>query len=92
MVAGEDELISYPDYPRAAVRERASGLTKIVFTIDVSGRVSQCLVVTSSGRTDLDEASCRALQTRARYNPAIGVGGKPRATLKLRQVAWAAPS
>jgi len=65
------------DYPREADEAQASGTTYIRFVIAPNGRVTECAVTRSSGRADLDEATCRILRRRFRYRPARDEHGRP---------------
>lgn len=70
-----ESWISADDYPASAARDGVTGTTTVTLLVSTEGRVESCSVVTSSGNTHLDETTCRLLQTRARYEPAIGAGG-----------------
>jgi protein TonB len=65
------------DYPRAAVRARASGIVFLRFVVAPSGRVSDCSVTRSSGNRALDETTCRLILQRFRYRPALDAEGRP---------------
>ena len=66
---------SVDDYP---LRERRRGAeAQVGFTVLVGpdGRVRSCTVTASSGSTRLDGATCRILESRARYSPAHDIMG-----------------
>jgi protein TonB len=65
------------DYPRSAVRARASGTVFLRFVVAPSGRVSDCRVTRTSGNRDLDETTCELIVRRFRYRPAIDEDGRP---------------
>ena len=65
------------DYPRSAVRARASGTVFLRFVVAPSGRVSECDVTRSSGNRALDETTCRLIVQRFRYRPALNSEGRP---------------
>jgi protein TonB len=65
------------DYPRSAVRARASGTVFLRFVVAPNGRVSDCGVTRSSGNRDLDETTCRLIVRRFRYRPAMDAEGRP---------------
>ena len=67
------------DYPREAVRAHQSGNVHIRFTVGTNGRVSDCTVTRSSGSASLDEATCRLILRRFRYEPARDAQGRPHA-------------
>jgi periplasmic protein TonB len=65
-----------PDaYPPAALRAEAQGRVVARLTIGADGRVTDCSVTTSSGNSDLDEATCRISLRRVRFTPAKDQSG-----------------
>jgi protein TonB len=64
------------DYPREALRAGASGTVGLLFTVGVTGRVTQCTVTRSSGNADLDSTTCRLIQERFRYKPTTDASGR----------------
>jgi len=77
------------DYPRAASRARAEGAVTVRFRIAPDGRVSGCRVTRSSGNGDLDEATCRLIEERFRYEPARdGAGRAVSDVAGWRQTWW----
>ena len=65
------------DYPSRALRNQTGGTTSYRLTIDTDGRVSDCEITVSSGHVNLDQATCYAARTRARFTPAKDRNGKP---------------
>jgi protein TonB len=65
------------DYPPFAVRAQAGGTVHLSFVVSPDGRVRDCTVRRSSGRTDLDQTTCRLIQRRFRYEPARDEQGNP---------------
>ncbi len=45
-------------------------------SISAAGRVTACAVMRSSGRSDLDETTCRLVQRRFRFHPARNGAGE----------------
>ncbi len=64
------------DYPDAASRANAGGTVEVRLAIAVDGRVTACSVMRSSGRSDLDSATCRLVQRRFRFHPARNSAGE----------------
>lgn len=58
------------DYPRDARRAREEGTVHFRLTVDERGRASSCTVLTSSGSSSLDNATCSAFTSSARFAPA----------------------
>ncbi|MGY4398892.1 protein TonB [Sphingomonas sp. UYAg733] len=76
-------------YPAAARRAEAEGRVSVKVTVNASGRVANCSVVSSSGNSDLDEATCRLATRNGRFNAAKDVAGNAiEAQFTVRNVVW----
>lgn len=84
-------LVTPDDYPGAALREGAQGVTLVALTISAKGLISYCRVETSSGRIDLDEQTCQSLSRRARYTPALDDRGNPTEGETTQPIRWQLP-
>lgn len=82
---------SNDDYPGDALGNGQQGTSMILWSIDTSGRVTDCKVIKSSGTASLDRASCQAVVRRGRYKPARGNDGKPVLSHAMRRVVWRLP-
>jgi TonB family protein len=76
--------VTADDYPSNALREEKEGTSTLKIGVDRKGLVQSCVVAASSGSTDLDEAACRAVSRRARYE-----AGAPKTTTEI--VQWQIP-
>src|SRR3546814_18143317 len=47
------------------------------FTVQTNGRATDCGIEQSSGNARLDEATCRAIERRYRFRPALDEDDKP---------------
>ena len=75
------------DYPSRALREEREGTTSFRVTIADDGSVASCTVTGSSGHADLDEATCKFVQRRARFRkPTDGYGAS-----YSNRVRWVIP-
>jgi protein TonB len=74
------------------LRDEAEGRTTISWTINGQGRVENCRVTSSSGRSDLDDTACRVITRRGRYSPALDQAGNPITTQASRTVVWKIPT
>jgi len=83
--------ITDADYPASAIRAEAQGTTGIAWEINTQGRVENCVVTSSSGNSDLDQAACRAITRRGRYTPAKDQAGNPIRSKSSRRVRWVLP-
>ena len=76
------------DYPREASRDRKGGEVEVRFTIQPSGRVSQCRVTRSSGDASLDGTTCRLIEERFRFRPATNAAGEAVASQYGWRQSW----
>jgi protein TonB len=74
------EWYTVQDYPDSAIQSGEQGIVTIGFTIGISGRITECHVVRSSGYSDLDAVPCKLVKNRARFKPAVDSQGQPRTT------------
>ena len=58
------------DYPREALLNAEQGVVQFALHIGTDGLVKGCRIVQSSGSERLDSATCRIMQSRARFKPA----------------------
>ena len=79
------------DYPSRALREEREGTTRFRVTVGPDGRVVDCQVTGSSGSPDLDEAACKNITRRARFNPATDGEGKPTTGSYSNAIRWVIP-
>lgn len=75
-VGGPGSWDSKVDYPSRALRDQAGGTTSVRLTIGIDGRVSDCEIIVSSGRGDLDQGTCGAAFKRGVFTPAKDKNGK----------------
>jgi hypothetical protein len=82
------DWITDDDYPPNSIVNNQHGMVKILWTIGVDGRVSNCIPVIKSGLPWLDETACSAITRRGRYRPALDKDGKPVITHASRRVIY----
>ncbi len=83
--------LSDADYPSRAQREERSGTAGFRLDIGADGRVTNCTITSSTGHSDLDEATCRLLPRRARFKPAKGSDGKDMPDTYTGRITWRLP-
>ncbi|HEU0099745.1 MAG TPA: energy transducer TonB [Allosphingosinicella sp.] len=86
------EFYTVEDYPARARRNRESGRAVAAFEVAEDGFVEGCRIVQSSGSEALDEASCRLLARRMRYDPARDRAGAPVRTAASHVFDWVLPA
>jgi TonB family protein len=85
------QWVTTDDYPPSALREDGEGVVRFALDIDPTGVPTACTVTQSSGRDDLDQATCQLIRERARFEPAKDSHGKPVAATYANSVRWAIP-
>jgi periplasmic protein TonB len=84
---GRGNVFSDDDFPDASRRAEEAGVTRVSYTVDVDGKVTACNVTQSSGFPRLDDATCKIIMRRFRFNPATR-DGKPVQETKTQPVRW----
>ena len=79
------------DYPSRALQQEREGTTSFRVTVGPDGRVQSCTVTASSGHADLDDATCKNIQRRARFDPALDSNGQPTSGSWSSRVRWQIP-
>lgn len=83
--------VSTDDYPTRDLRAGHTGTVRFRLAIDANGRVSDCTIVKSSGYTGLDDATCRNVSRRARFEPATDASGSQVAGSYAGTIRWVIP-
>lgn len=73
-IAGD---IEPSDYPRALGNRGIGGRVSVTFTVETTGRVTNCRVTRSSGIPELDALTCRLMEQRFRFRPSTDRYGRP---------------
>lgn len=68
--------LTHADYRRTRPPRGAGGTVRIAFRVSARGRVEDCRVEESSGWRVLDEATCRLVTERFRFDPARDASGR----------------
>lgn len=80
-----------PDYPAAALRAGATGVTKVRFAIDAAGRVVQAELESASGASRehrlLDRSAVEAL-SQCRFKPGIDEAGRAVGSTAIVSYVW----
>lgn len=72
------------DYPKAVRKPWTTGKVVMIYTVGTDGRVTNCRVKSGSGNAARDTETCRLVERRFRYQPALDKSGQPMAV----QVQW----
>ncbi len=79
------------DYPSRALQQEREGTTGFTVNVGPDGRVTSCSVTSSSGHNDLDDATCKKVQSRGRFTPAMDGDGNPTSGTWSSRVRWEIP-
>lgn len=83
--------ITQDDYPAAALRDDQQGQVRITLDVGPTGRVTDCRITLSSRSASLDQATCRIMRSRARFEPAHDAKGVAVAGIYRATIAWRLP-
>lgn len=76
------------DYPRGVDTVALGERMTVQFTVRPDGRVSGCTTIESSGSPILDDATCRAIERRYRYEPSRDPEGRPVPSMVVESHRW----
>ncbi len=85
------EWIRDRDYASSWVRREYQGMAGFRLDIAATGKVTGCRVTSSTGHSELDEATCALIMKRAKFEPARGSNGEPVAGSFSSSVRWLLP-
>ena len=88
---GFSSWITDYDYPRRALVDGAEGSVAYRLVINTAGRVASCEVTRASGNRALDDATCRLITNRARFEPATDESGARVLGAYTGSVRWEIP-
>ena len=83
--------ITNDDYPRRPLVDRIEGSVGYRLVIGTTGRVSSCELTRPSGNSALDDATCRLITSRARFEPATDEAGAKVLGTFTGSVHWQIP-
>lgn len=75
------------DYPVDARKAGKEGTVRFEVNVDASGKPTACRIVSTSGSTSLDEATCRSVIAKGQFTPAT-LQGKPVASTYTSNTTW----
>ncbi|GAA0665757.1 protein TonB [Sphingomonas insulae] len=76
------------DIPDAILDVGFRGVVGMRYRVETDGRVTNCIVARSSGNALMDQATCRAVEKRFRYEPWRDAAGRPVRSTVLRDQQW----
>lgn len=91
-LGNEGDWVRAEDYPPRALMQELQGVSALRLTINTQGRVKDCIVTTSSGSDDLDDAACDTITKRAIFIPELDRKGNPIEATYTKNVRWQIPN
>jgi protein TonB len=88
---GPTGWVTNNDYPQVALRRGWEGDLTYALDVGADGRVDDCRIINSSGRSVLDDAACRMITRRARFDPATNSSGDTVGGTYRGAVSWMIP-
>ena len=64
------------------------GRAHVRLRIDKTGAITECSVLRSSGSAELDAATCKVLNERAKFEPARDVDGNATRGIVVTAIRW----
>lgn len=99
--AGEGDALTRPkqirgrlhfsDLPPDLREAKTGGELRLRYRIGVDGRVSDCRIMVSSGRPELDATTCRLITERFRFKPSKNARGEPVPSIMVETHGWYFP-
>ncbi|MCB2077889.1 MAG: TonB family protein [Novosphingobium sp.] len=83
--------VSTNDYPSRDLREGNQGVARFSLVIGADGKVESCVVTQSTGSGGLDDATCKYVSRRARFDPATDANGKRVTGSYNGSIRWVIP-
>lgn len=83
--------VTTDDYPTPDLMRGNQGTVRYRLSIGSNGRVSACDVLATSGSARLDDAACKAITRRARFDPATDESGERVVGTFTGTVRWEIP-
>ncbi|WP_404337609.1 energy transducer TonB [Sphingomonas sp. MMS12-HWE2-04] len=78
------------DYPVASVMNGRNGMVQFRLDIDAEGKVGGCYVLDRTNPDEFADITCRAVSSRAKFEPALDAQGKAVRSYFVQKVQWQA--
>lgn len=80
--------LHFSDLPPDLREQKTGGELKLQYRIGVDGRVSDCRILVSSGRSSLDATTCKLITERFRFRPSKDSRGNPVPSIMVETHGW----
>lgn len=82
--------IAFEDLPEDALALGEEAPVMVVYAVERDGTVTGCRAERSSGRSAIDSLTCRLIEQRFRYRPALDRNGRPVRSMVRETHTWVA--
>lgn len=82
--------IAFEDLPEDALALGEEAPVTVVYAVERDGTVTGCRAERSSGRSAIDSLTCRLIEQRFRYRPALDRSGRPVRSMVRETHTWVA--
>ena len=82
------QWITSNDYPLRILQKGQPALIAFRLSVDETGKPSACHIQKSIGGKEFDDASCKALMKRAKFQPALDAVSKPMASYYIGRIIF----
>lgn len=82
--------MAFHDLPEGSLPLGEEAAVTVTFAVEASGRVTECRVERSSGYPGVDSQTCRLIERRFRFRPAIDRRGRPVRSFVRETHTWIA--
>lgn len=80
------------DYPSISLKREEQGVSRFRVVVGTNGKVKSCEITGSSGSPQLDNATCRLVTRRAKFEPATNDAGERIVGTYSNAVRWQLPN
>lgn len=80
--------LKFSDLPPDLRDNGIGGTVSVRYEVESNGRVSDCIIITSSGSTELDQLTCQLIQQRFRFAPSRDHEGEPVQSIIEERHTW----
>lgn len=80
--------LSAADLPIELRHTFTSATVGVRYRVGLDGRASDCVITRSSGLAELDDTTCRLIEERFRFEPALDERGKPVRSSLIENHSW----
>lgn len=85
------DWVTTNDYRTIWINREYTGVARFQLSVGTNGRVTDCRITSSTGHGALDDATCKLIERRARFDPAKDANGDKVAGSYSSAIRWVLP-